>query len=128
MREVTNLLRGGDRRSIGRSNEAARMAITDKRAFDALARGMSDVDALVRMRSADALEKASRARPDWLQPHKVSLIRLMHTTEQPSVRKSSSRFRDFWRAAAALCKCVRSRRWPTCQSVMPRLSVACRGC
>jgi len=45
-----------------------------------------DADAVVRMRSADALEKLSRDGAGWLEPHKADLLGLMIETRQQEVR------------------------------------------
>ncbi len=79
-------LSGGDRRSIGAADEVAELIERDARQFaDAFAL-MSDADAVVCGRAADAVEKASRARPALLAPHKVGLLALLVGTEDSQVR------------------------------------------
>lgn len=84
--DLLGKLAGGDRRSIGRSNEVAADVLADPRLFPALCAGLDSADPLVRMRAADALEKVTARRPDTLQPGKAKLIRLLASSEQPEVR------------------------------------------
>jgi hypothetical protein len=61
---ILKKLAGGDRRSIGRSNE----------------------DPVVCMRAADALEKITVQRPELLRPHKNALFEISGRTRQQEVR------------------------------------------
>lgn len=79
-------LAGGDRRSIGDADALATEAIADRRLFDALVAGLGDEDPVVRMRCADAAEKVSRRRPEWLLVHKSRLLGLLAVDEQSEVR------------------------------------------
>jgi hypothetical protein len=83
---VTQRLSGGDRRSIGAADDVARRARTDSRVFDALVAGLTHTDRLVRMRCADALEKASVHRPRSLQRHADVLVELAQTAEEPELQ------------------------------------------
>jgi hypothetical protein len=47
---------------------------------------MSSEDPLVRMRSADVVEKITTVHPEYLQPHKEKLIRQIANVEQQEVR------------------------------------------
>lgn len=85
MHSTLDRLKGGDRRSIGAANAVADLARKDRRTFDNLAAGLDHENPLVRMRSADALEKASAVHPDWLSAHKRTLLTAMRC-EQPEVR------------------------------------------
>jgi hypothetical protein len=66
MEDIILKLAGGDRRSIGRSDEV----LADPSLFDVLFKGMLHEDPLVRMRAADAVEKITARHPEYLQPHK----------------------------------------------------------
>jgi hypothetical protein len=80
---VLDLLSGGDRRSIGRSDAVAAKVLARPALFRGLIKGMWDPDALVRMRAADAAEKVSLQKPKLLQPFKAELLGLLaETTEQ----------------------------------------------
>lgn len=78
-------LTGGDRRQIGRSNEVAKAVLKDPSLFKDLFSGLTADDPLVRMRAADAAEKASRTSPELLQPHKAALLRILETTQEQEV-------------------------------------------
>jgi hypothetical protein len=54
---IQERLRGGERRSIGKSNEVAAMVLKEPVLFDVLFYGLLVDDPVVRMRSADAAEK-----------------------------------------------------------------------
>jgi hypothetical protein len=85
-RDLLALLEGGDRRSIGRADEAAKLAEIDPRLFKQLIRGLWTPDAVVRMRAADAAEKASRRIPELLRPFKTELLGLLAETTQQELR------------------------------------------
>ena len=67
---IRSMLSGGDRRSIGRSNEVAGLVLRRPRYFRKLIECLWNDDPVVRMRAADAAEKASRQRPALLKPFK----------------------------------------------------------
>jgi HEAT repeat protein len=86
---MTNLLlmlRGGDRRSIGRADEVAALVSKDPSLFGELFDGMLADDPIVRMRAADAVEKVTAERPDLLQPYKRKLIGRVARIDQQEVR------------------------------------------
>ncbi|MGB8856928.1 MAG: hypothetical protein WCC58_09700 [Burkholderiales bacterium] len=77
---------GGDRRSIGNSNLVVAAVRGEPALFAELIVGLSHRDQLVRMRSADAIEKISATRPALLQPYKKLLIDCAATCEQKEMR------------------------------------------
>jgi len=79
-------LEGEDRRSLGRSAEVVRQVLQDRSSMAALIQGLRSADPIVRMRAADALEKVTRARPDWLGPFKTTLLWLAAESSQQEVR------------------------------------------
>ena len=85
MTEILDKLRGGDRCSIGRSEEVVADVVRDPPLFDALVAGMLDADPLVRMRSADAVEKATRERPAWLVAHRRLILDRIDTIDRQEV-------------------------------------------
>jgi hypothetical protein len=97
MHAILKMLEGGDRRSIGRSNEAvALVLVLDKPdLFDVLMSGMCLSDPLVRIRCADAAEKVFVLHPEYLRPHKRALIEDYSRIEQKEVR---------WHVAAMLVR------------------------
>jgi hypothetical protein len=54
---VLNKLSGGDRRSIGGSNEVVADVISTPSLFEPVFQGMLNDDPLIRVRSADPIEK-----------------------------------------------------------------------
>jgi hypothetical protein len=83
---LTEKLAGGDRRSIGRSNEVVADVLRNPSLFDLLFDGMLDNDPIVRMRAADATEKITAERPALLQPYKKELLRKIAWLEQQEIR------------------------------------------
>lgn len=79
-------LTAGDRRSIGRSDEVAERVVRHRELLAPLIGGMLHDDPLVRMRAADAVEKATRRHPAWLAPFKRRLLGEIAAVDQPEVR------------------------------------------
>jgi hypothetical protein len=86
MVDILKKLEGGDRRSIGRADEVAKHVWEHPELFPVIFRGMLHNDPLIRMRSADAIEKVTARRPDLLQPHKAALIHEVAVQKQQEVR------------------------------------------
>ena len=86
MHPLLKMLEGGDRRSIGRSNQAVARVLEAPALIDVLFDGMASDDPLLRMRCADAAEKISAARPDLLRAHKTALLGPLARIEQQQVR------------------------------------------
>ena len=82
---VLNKLRGGDLRSIGRSNEVAGDVEKDASLFEAVFRGLYDSDPIVRMRSADVIEKVTQIKPELLSNHTSEIISILTTAQQQEV-------------------------------------------
>jgi hypothetical protein len=85
-KSILALLAGGDRRSIGRANQAAKTVADNPRLFPVLIKGLWSADPVVRMRAADAAEKVTRDEPELLRPHRKELLGLMAETDQQEVR------------------------------------------
>ncbi|HXY25850.1 MAG TPA: hypothetical protein VEI73_14435 [Candidatus Acidoferrum sp.] len=83
---ILALLAGGDRRSIGRSDQVAAIVSKNPNLFSNLIAGLWSEDTLVRMRAADAAEKATRNHPELLQPHKNELLGLMAEANEQELR------------------------------------------
>lgn len=64
------MLRGGDRRSIERSDEVVRLVEAQPTLFPRLMEGLWHSDPQVRMRAAAAAEKASRENHNLLRRHR----------------------------------------------------------
>ena len=85
-KNILALLKGGDRRTIGRADEVAAMVGNDAGLFPELTAGLWSDDPLVRMRAADAAEKVTRSNREFLQPYKKELLKLMAETQQQELR------------------------------------------
>jgi len=79
-------LTGGDRRSIGQSNEVVALVLRRPALFPQLMTGMRHSDPLIRMRAADAAEKVSLLRPNLLEPFKGKLLRLLDEATEQELR------------------------------------------
>ena len=86
MHMILKKLQGGDRRSTGRADEIADLVLGSPALFNELINGLFVEDPVVRMRTADAVEKITRVNPDLLKRWKGPLIRLAGDTEQQEVR------------------------------------------
>jgi len=86
MRKILDKLKGGDLRSIGRSEEVVLDILKNPALFKTVFEGMLDNDPRVRMRSADVLEKVSSKHPEYLQSFKSRLINEISKIEQQEVR------------------------------------------
>jgi HEAT repeat protein len=85
MAEIIELLSGGDRRSIGASEEIVEMVLEDHSRFEELVQALDNQDDVVRIRAADALEKVSRQAPELL-PEYRNLISRLAASSQMEVR------------------------------------------
>jgi hypothetical protein len=86
MDDLLEKLKGGDRRSIGRVNEVVSQVFEKPGLFKIVFNGMLSGDPIVRMRSADAVEKITAEHPEYLQPYKKKLIQEIAKIEQHEVR------------------------------------------
>jgi hypothetical protein len=84
--EISSILAGGDRRSIGRSNKVARLVLKSPRRFRELIACLWHESPVVRMRAADAAEKVSAQEPRLLDRHKPQLLGLLAEAEQIELR------------------------------------------
>lgn len=85
-KQLLEELAGGDRRSIGRSDWVVQEVLDNAALFGALFAGLSHEDPLIRMRAADAMEKITVRRPEWLKPYKKRLLVLAALTDQQELR------------------------------------------
>jgi hypothetical protein len=86
MHPILSKLDGGDRRSIGRSNEVVADVLNDPGLFDGVFSGLLADNPLLRMRSADAIEKITVQHPEYLLPYKARLIEHIARIDQKEVR------------------------------------------
>jgi hypothetical protein len=80
------LLEGGDRRSIGLSDQGAAVVSTSRALFPELMKGWWSKDPLVRMRAADANEKVAQKSPEVLRPYKKEFLGLTAEAREPELR------------------------------------------
>ena len=83
---MREFLTGGDRRSLGRSREAVLKVASQPALFEELLACLWDDDPVVRMRAADAAEKASFEQPSLLQPFRKELLGLLEQATQKELR------------------------------------------
>lgn len=86
MHPTLQKLQGGDRRSIGRSNEVVAEVLSKPSLFPVVFAGLSLDDPVIRMRSADAVEKITAQRPELLRSYKSKLIHEVAATHQKEIR------------------------------------------
>ena len=86
MHAILKKIQDGDRRSIGKVDEVVDQVLGSVSLFEELIDGLFISDPVVRMRSADAVEKITLVKPDLLKPYKRKLMHLAADTEQQEVR------------------------------------------
>jgi hypothetical protein len=86
MHAILTKLSGGDRRSIGRSNEIVAQILKQPALFRYLFEGMESDDEILRMRAADAAERVTVRRPDLLQPYTRKLLAIAGRSQQQEIR------------------------------------------
>jgi len=83
---ILDKLLGGDLRSIGKADEVISDIIKEPTLFGEIFNGMKSHDPLIRMRSADVIEKVSKIHPEYLIPYKEELIKDITKVEQQEVK------------------------------------------
>jgi hypothetical protein len=96
MSNVLDRLAKGDRRTTGASDEVVAEIRDDPRLFDTVFSGLYSDNPGLRMRAADALEKASSENPSLLLRHKRALLGDIGAIEQQEVQ---------WHVAQMLPRC-----------------------
>ena len=82
MHPLLSKLEGGDRRSIGRSDEVVSDVLKQPELFYVLVDGLTVEDPVIKMRASDAMEKISLEHPGYLLPYKKKLMKLAAISEQ----------------------------------------------
>ncbi len=85
MNEILELLQGGDRRSIGQANNIVKMVQENPACFKLLFQGFYESDPIIRMRTADAVEKVAAAAPELVIPYKQEFLALIRQIDQMEV-------------------------------------------
>jgi hypothetical protein len=83
---ILRKLSGGDLRSIGKSNEVVSNVLKKPGLFKLVVEGIRDPDPIIRMRSADVVEKVSRKNPEYLQPYKEEILHDLSQIDQKEVK------------------------------------------
>ena len=78
-------LRGGDLRSIGRSNEVVAELKENPMLIEKIFPGLHDRDPVLKARAADVIEKATRKNPELLLNHKREIISILKKEKQQEV-------------------------------------------
>lgn len=85
MSKLFQKLSGGDLRSTGRANEVAAEVEAAPSLFAELFNGLYENDPIIRMRSADVIEKVTRDKPELLLGFNSKAISIMELSEQQEV-------------------------------------------
>lgn len=83
---IEQMLTDGDRRTVGEAGAVAGMVIRSPMLMGDLVACLSHASPAVRMRAADALEKATRNDPRLLAPFRGHLLQVLSTTRQQEVQ------------------------------------------
>lgn len=83
---IAAVLREGDPRGLGHTQEAIDFVLAHRDKLDELFACLFNDNVYIRMRAGDALEKICRQHPDWLQPYIGRLFREVAAIDQPSVQ------------------------------------------
>jgi hypothetical protein len=86
MNGIIEILEEGDLRSIGGVPEVLNMVADQPDLFPEVVRAMEHSDPGIRMRASDAVEKITRLKPDYLQPHKDFILNQVSVSDQQEVR------------------------------------------
>ena len=84
--DIREVLSGGDLRSVGHVDAVVAYVGNDPDRFSELMTGLTDDRPVVRMRSADAMEKVTRRHPKLLRAHQASLFEQLQIATQQEVR------------------------------------------
>jgi len=83
---LLDLLSHGDKRMILGVKEVVNNIKQDNSLFPILIHGLTNESELIAMRSADAIEKLTSDNPEWLQPYKNTLMKLVKNEKQKEIR------------------------------------------
>jgi hypothetical protein len=86
MESVILKLRGGNRRSLGRSHQVVMSICRNPKVLPLILDLIVEGDPVVKMRAADAIEKATASRPELLQPYKETILNEVAAIDQQEVR------------------------------------------
>jgi hypothetical protein len=72
--QILKQLIGGDLRSIGKANEVIQQILDNSQLFPDVFEGLTSDEPIIRMRSANVIEKVAKQHPEYLQPFKSQSI------------------------------------------------------
>jgi hypothetical protein len=84
--KIADMLKGKDRRSIGRADEVARLVLRQPRRFRELIECLWNENPVLRVPAADAAEKVSAEKPRLLDRYKSELLGLLAEAKQIELR------------------------------------------
>lgn len=84
--KIEPLLRSGNPRSLGRTEEVVKLVLEDYSRLGELFGCLFIEDEIVRLRASDALEKICRQNPDWFKLYIGRLLAEVSQINQPSVQ------------------------------------------
>lgn len=77
MTTIKNLLSGGDKRSLGKSQMVVLQTRKAPSLFKEVYEAIYAEDEVLAMRAVDAVEKIAQKQPEWLMPYKKELLNQM---------------------------------------------------
>jgi HEAT repeat protein len=86
MNEILQWLSGGDLRSDGMSDQAAKFILEHPQLLDELFDGLKSGEDLIRGRTADALEKVARSKPELFLGYLPDLLHIAKVDQVPMVK------------------------------------------
>ena len=93
MNKIQNLLKVGDLRTTGKSDEVVKLVLSKPPIFKEVVNAIFTDDPGIRMRASDAAEKISQIHPEWLNPYKKLLLDKI--VKSNSKRSDGTRHRCF---------------------------------
>ena len=84
--KIQSLLKVGDLRTTGKSDEVVKLALSRPLIFKEVVNAILTDDPGIRMRASDAAEKITQIHPEWLNPYKKLLLDKIARIKQQEVR------------------------------------------
>ena len=86
MNKIQSLLKIGDLRTTGKSEEVVNMVLANPQLFDDVVNAILTDDPGIRMRASDAAEKITLIHSEWLHPYKKLFLDKISKINQQEVR------------------------------------------
>jgi len=84
--KIQSLLKVGDLRTTGKSDEVVKLVLSRPPIFNEVVNAILANDPGIRMRASDAAEKITKIHPEWLNPYKKLLLDKITKIKQQEVR------------------------------------------